>query len=97
MQARVVESDAKTEYIQDLEREFHKIQLQCTQQYRENFLKTEFILNNDAILDSYVDYLKKVASEGIENDYMGAKSIVQDQIDQYDVTDEEIQQFLASF
>jgi hypothetical protein len=47
-------------------------------------------------MDSYCDYLKRLTVDGIEDDYMDASSIVQNQLDQYDVTDNEIKQYLAS-
>lgn len=97
MQQATVGSDKTNEYILKLEREFHQLQLYAMQQAKENYLKTEFILESDIIMDSFCDYLKKLSVDEIEDNYMGiTQELVNDQLSQYDVTDEEIQQFLAS-
>jgi hypothetical protein len=50
-------------------------------------------MSNEVIMQSYVDYLKKLV---IEDDYMEASSEIQTQIDLHDVTDDEIEQFWAA-
>jgi hypothetical protein len=97
MQAKALERDATKEYISKLEREFHKLQLHMVQISKENYLKTELILNNSVIYDAYVDYLNNLLDEGIEDNYMSiSEKDLHHQLNQYDVTDDEIEQYLAA-
>lgn len=52
---------AKIKYIEELECQFHRLQLYAMEQARENYLKTEFILENNIIMDSFCDYLKRLS------------------------------------
>lgn len=96
MQQATVGSDAQTKYIEELQRQFHQLQLYAVQQARENYLKTEFILENEIIMDSFCDYLHRLSTEGIKDDYIHASSIITSELEKYDVTDLEIERFLAA-
>ncbi|WP_368658651.1 hypothetical protein AB3Z07_04970 [Metabacillus halosaccharovorans] len=94
MQAKALERDATKDYISNLQKEFMKLQLHSIQLSKEHYLKTEFILSNDIIMQSYVDYLKKLT---IEDNYMSiSDEDINNQIDLHDISDDEIEQYLAA-
>lgn len=97
MQQATMGSDATKEYILKLEQEFHKLQLYAMEQAKENYLKTEFILESSVIHDSYCDYIRKLTINGIQDNYMSiSKKDLRNQLNQYDVSDDEIEQYLAA-
>lgn len=97
MQQATMGSDATNtkEYIGELQKQFYALQLYAMEQARENYLKTEFILESEIIHNSFCDYLHRLSTGGIKDDYMDASSIVESELEKYDVSEEEINNHIA--
>ncbi|WP_026561105.1 hypothetical protein [Bacillus sp. J37] len=91
MQHATSGSDANTKYIEELKKQFLKLQLNYVGTSKENFLKSEFIMSDSVIMEAYVDYLTNLT---IEDNYMNiSDQDINQQIESYGVTDTEIDNY----